>query len=229
LAGPNTKAQLEVNGMPLDPEVKAMMRFDLGQYENYPEARENLMKQVRDPNFQALPSDSQGYALLELAKNPADPAHAANILNATKESTKMETDPQFQSLDPETKKLARFEMFKFADKPAGPFNLSGLFTDPAFGRLTPEQQHRILNTVTRNNSDQAPTLRAVLNSAGFIGMVEATRTYVLSLADGNAKDFDATVRMIALLNDPAFVAASKEEQWNQLKQFGKDPEPEIYR
>lgn len=229
LAGPNTKAQLEVNAMPLDPEVKASIRFDLAQYENYPEARENLMKELRDPNFRALPSESQGTALFELSKNPSDPAHAANILNATKESAKMEIDPQFQSLDPQTKKLARFEMFKFADHPAGPFNLSGLFTDPAFGNLTPAQQNRILNTVTRNDPDQCPTLRAVLNSKGFEGMDEGTRTYVLSLADGNAKDFDATVRMIALLNDPAFVSAPREEQWNQLRQFGKDPEPEIYR
>jgi Putative peptidoglycan binding domain len=229
LAGPNTKAQLEVNAMPLDPEVKAQIRYDLAQYENYPEARENLMKEVRDPNFQTLPSESQGSALFELAKNPSDPTHATNVLNATKESVKMEMDSQFQNLDPATKKLARFEMFKFADHPGGTFNLSGLFTDPAFGRLTPEQQNRVMNTVNSNNPDQAPTLRAMMNSLSFQGMDEGTRTYVLSLANSNAKDYDATVRMIGLLNDPAFVAAPKEEQWNQLKQFDKDPEPEIYR
>jgi len=229
LAGPNTKAQLEVNAMPLDPEVKAQIRYDLTQYENYPEARENLMKEVRDPNFQALPSESQGSALFELAKNPADQTHATNVLNATKESVKLEADPDFQSLPPETKKLARFEMFKFADHLAGPFNLANLFTEPGFAKLTPEQQNRAINTINSNDSDQAPILRGIVTSKSFDGMDESMRTYVLYLNNNNAKDFDAQLKMNALLNDPVFAAASKEEQMNQLKQFDKDPEPEIYR
>ncbi len=229
LAGPTTKAELEVDAMPLSPGIKGNIRYYLGQYENYPEARENLMKQVRDPNFRALPEESQSTAIFELARNPADPAHLANVLSATKESVKMETDPDFQNLPSETKKFARFQMFKFADHPAGPFNLSNLYTDPAFGRLTPEQQHRVINTVHINNPDQTPTLRAMLNSKSFEGMDESSRTYVLYLANNNAKDMDATIRMITMLNDPSFVAASKEEQMNQLRQFDKDPEPEIYR
>lgn len=229
LGGPDTKAQLEVNSMPLDPEIKGLIQSDLKQYANNPAARENLMKEVRDPNFQALSKEGQQSALDWLRTKPSDATHAQNISAATKDMAKMESSAEFKKLDTNNQNLTRYEMFKFADTPAGTFNLTNLIGDPAFGKLQAEDQENVLKTINHNSPDQAVTLRAMMNSKSFEGMDDNMKGYVLILGDRNANDFDGTMGLIGLLNDPQFAMASKEEQWKQLKQFEKEPEPEIYR
>jgi|GEM_PF-4838880 len=230
LAGPNTKAQLELNSLPLPSVTKTAAQNQLLEYQNNPVARENLMKELKDPNFQMLSEMSQWYALDALKTNPSDATHAKNIHAATNEMRKLESTPEFLKMDYDGQNFARNDLFRFADRPAGAYNISGLVTDPGFSKLEPESQTRILKTInSANDPDLAPSYRSILNSKAFEGMDDDMRRYVLVLAESNSKDPDAMSQLGAVMNDPQLATASKEEQLRQLKPFEKEPEPDIVR
>jgi Putative peptidoglycan binding domain len=230
LAGPNTKAALEINSLPLDPDTKSVALLHVSLYADSPAARENLMKQLKDPDFQQLSPVSQIEGLVALETNPSDPIHAQNVMSAAKEMRRLESTPEYQSLDENTQNVARSEMFKFADRPAGPYGVSGLVTDQGFSKLDPVAQNRILKAINRaDDPGLSLSYRGILNSKSFEGMDDSTKSYTLVLAENNSKDPATMLELSTLMNDPQFAASSREEQMKQLKRFEREPEPQIVR
>jgi peptidoglycan hydrolase-like protein with peptidoglycan-binding domain len=240
LAGPNTKARLELENsadfQKLNPSIKDEIRGRLNHYQtdlclldgtdktyySGPDARQNLLKLVKDPNFHNASHQTQQAALDTLRTNPGDATHAQRVVETSNQMLNLEQNSEFHKLSPTIQHHIRSSMFSHFDDPSSRIYLMDIASSHTFSGLNEQQQHNVLNsalTTNESGTNNLSSIDSIFHSTVFAEMNHAEKDHLLNVVNRNAHDREKLVQLEALLHDGNFVMAPKEEQQARLKEF----------
>lgn len=221
----------------LDPEVKLRINNAYSALQNDPAGRDNLLNLVENREFHHLISpDAQHAAINGLMQNPGN----QNTLDAMKEmfvhAAILEKDKNFQKLPDEIKRQTMDTMFyKAANgslESTERFNLVAEFaSDPNFGNRTMGEQKRLLETIAAHKDNfTAPSIQSLLDSESFKNLTPEMQLQVIDIAHNNTIYANDTgewpeehdvYKLLRLINDKSFIAASEDEKRGLLEERRK--------
>ena len=192
--------------------------------------------------FKKLDAATQQRALDQIGREQADPAAVDNTIALVK-------SPGFQAASPATRAALLSAQEQHAQDPIFREGLEKLAADPAFKKLTPDQQANAIrafsdfansetykgkegswffNLGAKSVSDAdkraiLDNVRQVVTSAGFNDVGASSQKAMLDTLRAHATDAAFTGRLVKLVNDPGFIGLNDAGQEAKLlDHYGKD-------
>jgi peptidoglycan hydrolase-like protein with peptidoglycan-binding domain len=232
---------LEMNSefQELNGSVKEKISGAYSALQNDPKGRDNLLNLIEQKPFLYLVgSEAQEAAINGLMVNPGNKNVAESIKHYLTDAAILENDPNYDNLTQEIKEKAMNTMFYRIALGGGVGSdgrhnvISGLVTDPSFGRRTLEEQRQLLDIVTQNEdgpigiNSTAAHLKSLMNYSSFQNLSAEMQTQVIDIMQnnvaianhtGNWPKKDTVDNMRDLLTSPKFINASEEEKRQMIE------------
>ena len=170
---------LNFRNLPLEAQnrLRALMQFDR-------KTRQQAMVIVKDPYFTRLLKEVSDSHLEKLAGILQDLVLLQQIIDSSKECTRLEENKKFQKLSSVLRERVMKTLAMHVRNRTARANLIKLVTDSNFSRLSLEHQEIALHIIERNPADRrvADSLRKSIRSPRFWNFDHVMKSKVLDMA-----------------------------------------------